>query len=393
MDLSGLDLDLGNNDFFGNLDVVGLEGDSRSAMQTASTPPPKTNTTQKLNSISKQAMEALERDAILPLPENFEAYFEKTLSQEQDEGVREKIKAMVESANHDSRLIELEKTFNDNFTALRSVLEHLLTLCKQMSAMESNTNKRLAEIAEITNPLGVQNAIRVLVNEIKGYHKQFVTQADIISRSYRNMYAKSSSAKTSAMYDTTLGIHSKNFFFNALENECKNGKDFPRHCALVVFAPSRELGAKLNDQGKLVTIFKNIAKVVSKNIGTKDLLAYLGSGRFGMLLKNVQPDAAVSLCEEVVKKCKTSNIFLGDMELQLHIVMGGIVFDVNKTPDTMLQEARTMLDEAVSEGKSLKFASNKSNDTATHTETDNNAQDEFDIPGDDLGDFGDFELS
>ena len=26
MDLSGLDLDIGNNDFFGNLDVVGLEG-------------------------------------------------------------------------------------------------------------------------------------------------------------------------------------------------------------------------------------------------------------------------------------------------------------------------------------------------------------------------------
>lgn len=386
MDLSGLDLDIGNNDFFGSLDVVELEDGKTSFQPSAPITP--TDTTQKLNSISKQAMEALEKDDILPLPENFEAYFAKTLSQEQDENVREKIKAMVESANHDSRLIALEKTFNDNFITLKSVLEQLLILCKQLSSMESNTNKRLAEIAAITNPLGAQNAIKVLLNEIKGFHKQFVTQADIISRSYRDMYAKSSTTKSSAMYDTTLGIHSKSFFLHSLELECKNGKDFPRHCALVVFSPSKELGAQLIDQTKLITTFKNIAKIVSKNIGSKDLVSYLGGGRFGMLLKNVQAQSAIDLCEEVIKKCKATNIFIGDLDLHLHIVMGGIVFDVNKTPESMLEEAKAALDEALNENKTLQFkqAENKGGGTF-------GADDDLDIPGDDLGDFGDFEIS
>lgn len=386
MDLSGLDLDIGNNDFFGSLDVVELEDGKTSFQPSAPITP--TDTTQKLNSISKQAMEALEKDDILPLPENFEAYFAKTLSQEQDENVREKIKAMVESANHDSRLIALEKTFNDNFITLKSVLEQLLILCKQLSSMESNTNKRLAEIAAITNPLGTQNAIKVLLNEIKGFHKQFVTQADIISRSYRDMYAKSSTTKSSAMYDTTLGIHSKSFFLHSLELECKNGKDFPRHCALVVFSPSKELGAQLIDQTKLITTFKNIAKIVSKNIGSKDLVSYLGGGRFGMLLKNVQSQSAIDLCEEVIKKCKATNIFIGDLDLHLHIVMGGIVFDVNKTPESMLEEAKAALDEALNENKTLQFkqAENKGGGTF-------GADDDLDIPGDDLGDFGDFEIS
>lgn len=386
MDLSGLDLDIGNNDFFGSLDVVELEDGKTSFQPSAPITP--TDTTQKLNSISKQAMEALEKDDILPLPENFEAYFAKTLSQEQDENVREKIKAMVESANHDSRLIALEKTFNDNFITLKSVLEQLLILCKQLSSMESNTNKRLAEIAAITNPLGAQNAIKVLLNEIKGFHKQFVTQADIISRSYRDMYAKSSTTKSSAMYDTTLGIHSKSFFLHSLELECKNGKDFPRHCALVVFSPSKELGAQLIDQTKLITTFKNIAKIVSKNIGSKDLVSYLGGGRFGMLLKNVQSQSAIDLCEEVIKKCKATNIFIGDLDLHLHIVMGGIVFDVNKTPESMLEEAKAALDEALNENKTLQFkqAENKGGGTF-------GADDDLDIPGDDLGDFGDFEIS
>ena len=140
MNLDELDLD-GNNDFFGNLDDVGLEGVKNKKPKKANTAK-RTDTTKKLNSISKQAMKALEKDAILPLPENFEAYFEKTLSQEQDEEVRERIKAMVESANHDSRLIALEKTFNENFTTLKSVLEHLLTLCKYMSAMENRSEER-----------------------------------------------------------------------------------------------------------------------------------------------------------------------------------------------------------------------------------------------------------
>ena len=152
-------------------------------------------------------LEALEKDAILPLPENFEAYFEKTLSQEQDEDIREKIRAMIESSNHDSRLIALEKIFNDNFATLKNVLEHLLVLCKHMSAMESNTKDRLAEITEITNPLGAQNAIKVLINEIRGFHKQIVKEADYVSRAYRDMYNKSSLAKNGAMYDTILGIY------------------------------------------------------------------------------------------------------------------------------------------------------------------------------------------
>lgn len=387
MDLNGLDLDIGNNDFFGSLDVVESE-DGKTSFQP-STPTTPTDTTQKLNSISKQAMEALEKDDILPLPENFEAYFAKTLSQEQDENVREKIKAMVESANHDSRLIALEKTFNDNFATLKSVLEQLLILCKQLSSMESNTNKRLAEIAAITNPLGAQNAIKVLLNEIKGFHKQFVAQADTISRSYRDMYAKSSSTKSSAMYDTTLGIHSKSFFLHSLELECKNGKDFPRHCALVMFSPSRELGAQLVDQTKLVTTFKNIAKIVSKNIGSKDLVSYLGGGRFGMLLKNVQTQAAIDLCEEVIKKCKATNIFIGDLDLHLHIVMGGIVFDVNKTPESMLEEAKAALDEALSGNKTLQFKQAENKGGGTFGADDDN----LDIPGDDFGDFGDFEIS
>ncbi len=391
MDLNELDLDLGNNDFFGNLEEVGLEGERKKASkkQETAAPAPKTDTTEKLNSISKQVMQDLEKDAILPLPENFEAYFEKTLSQEQDENVKEKIRAIVESTNHDDRIFELEKIFNDNFVLLKQVLEHLLTLCKTMSAMETNINKRLSDIAKINNPLGAQNAIKVLLNEVRGFHKQFVSQADVISRSYRDMYAKSSSTKQDAIYDTTLGIYNQAFFFQGLESECENGKDFPRHCAVVVFTPSKELGAALTDKAKLVTVFKNISKIVSKNVGKKDLVSYLGAGKFGILLKNVQKDAAVELCENVIKKCKATTIYIGDLELSLSIVMGGIVFDVNKTPETMLQEAKTMLESALQENKSLKFADKEDSNLAVQEEDNLDSM----LSGDGFGDLDNFEIS
>lgn len=390
MDINELDLDLGNNDFFGNLEEVGLEGEKKksSKKQEKATPAPKTDTTEKLNSISKQVMQDLEKDAILPLPENFEAYFEKTLSQEQDEDVKEKIRAIVESTNHDDRIFELEKIFNDNFVLLKQVLEHLLTLCKTMSAMETNLNKRLSEIAKINNPLGAQNAIKVLLNEVRGFHKQFVSQADVISRSYRDMYAKSSNTKQDAIYDTTLGIYNQAFFFQSLESECENGRDFPRHCAVVVFMPSKELGAALTDKAKLVTVFKNISKIVSKNVGKKDLVSYLGAGKFGMLLKNVQKDVAVKLCEEVIKKCKATTTYIGDLELSLNIVMGGIVFDVNKTPEVMLQEAKAMLESALQENKNLKFA-DKEDSSLTAQEDNLDSM----LPGDGFGDLDNFEIS
>ncbi len=389
MDLNGLDLDIGNNDFFGGLDDTELgimkKGQQK---QGGNAPVNLAETTQKLTSISKQALEALEKDAILPLPENFEAYFEKTLSQEQDEDIREKIRAMIESSNHDSRLIALEKIFNDNFATLKNVLEHLLVLCKHMSAMESNTKDRLAEITEITNPLGAQNAIKVLINEIRGFHKQIVKEADYVSRAYRDMYNKSSLAKNRAMYDTILGIYTRSFLMQAIETECKNGREFPRHCAVIVFAPSKEFARQLNDKNKLITAFKNIAKIVSKNIGSKDIVSYLGEGRFGMLLKNVQLEGAVQLCEDVIRRCKETNIFIGDMELQLQIVMGGVTLDVNKTPDILLEEAKEHLQEAIKEGETLKITQKQSKKNAS-----SDSEDDFEIPGDDLGDLGDFDLS
>lgn len=378
MDISELDLDLGSNDFFGNLNAIGLEGEP---LKTKKDTPTQKDTTQKLSSISKQAMEALEKDDILPLPENFEAYFEKTLLQEQDEHMREKIKAVVESTNRDARLIELEKTFNDNFSTLKNILEQLLILCKQMSAMENNTESRLLEIQSITNPLGTQNAIKVLINEIRGFHKQFVSSADSISKSYREMYSQFSNTKQSAMYDTMLGVYNKSFFMHTLELECKNGKEFPRHCALIVFTPAKQLASQLNNQNKLVVTFKNIAKVVSKNIGTKDVISYLGGGKFGILLKNVQPNGAVELCENVIKKCKDTHIFIDDLELSLSIVMGGIVFDCEKTPESMLDMANTTLSSALSEEVSLKFDNKISN--PQNEENLNSALDGLD----DLSDF------
>lgn len=381
MDISELDLDLGNNDFFGNLNAIGLEGEP---LKTKKDTPTQKDTTQKLSSISKQAMEALEKDDILPLPENFEAYFEKTLLQEQDEHMREKIKAVVESTNRDARLIELEKTFNDNFSTLKNILEQLLILCKQMSAMENNTESRLLEIQSITNPLGTQNAIKVLINEIRGFHKQFVSSADSISKSYREMYSQFSNTKQSAMYDTMLGVYNKSFFMHTLELECKNGKEFPRHCALIVFTPAKQLASQLNNQNKLVVTFKNIAKVVSKNIGTKDVISYLGGGKFGILLKNVQPNGAVELCENVIKKCKDTHIFIDDLELSLSIVMGGIVFDCEKTPESMLDMANTTLSSALSEEVSLKFDNKISN--PQNEENLNSALDGLD-------DLSDFDLS
>ncbi len=392
MDLDDLNLDdIGNNDFFGNLDDAGLEEKKKKKLQKEVAPAP-TETTQKLSSISKQALEALEKDDILPLPENFEAYFEKTLSQEQDEDVREKIKAIVESSHHDTRLIALEKVFNDNFATLRTILEHLLTLCKQMSVMESNTQKRLAEITAITNPLGAQNAIKVLMNEMRGFHKQFVVQADFITRSYREMYAQSSNVKSGAMYDTTLGIYTRSFFVHTLELECKNGKDFPRACAVVVLAPVKELTSQINEQNQLVIIFKNIARIVSKNIGTKDIVSYLGGGRFGMLLKNVQIDDAIALCKDVIHKCKPTHIFIDGTELSLNITMGGIVFDVNKAPEQMIQEAKEQLQLAQKEGESLKFSQAKVQDNNSLASDDDDA-DSFELPGDGFGSFDDFDLS
>ncbi len=63
MDLNGLDLDIGNNDFFGGLDDTELgimkKGQQK---QGGNAPVNLAETTQKLTSISKQALEALEKD-------------------------------------------------------------------------------------------------------------------------------------------------------------------------------------------------------------------------------------------------------------------------------------------------------------------------------------------
>lgn len=111
-----------------------------------------------------------------------------------------------------------------------------------------------------------------------------------------------------------------------------------------------------------------------------------------MLLKNVQIDDAIALCKDVIHKCKTTHIFIDGTELSLNITMGGIVFDVNKAPEQMIQEAKEQLQLAQKEGESLKFSQAKVQDNNSLASDDDDA-DSFELPGDGFGSFDDFDLS
>lgn len=365
-----------NNDFFGSLGLE-LESDSPSVSESMDTTG--SITKEKLSEISRKTIQMLDDENIFPFPENFESIFERNLNQEQNEDVKNKIRNVLESRNYDTNVIALETTINGSFASLKSIFEQVGVICKRLEGFESKTLSQLEEINKIQNPLAIKNAIKILLNDTNSTYKEIFDQTKNAIENYAKMYESFLNIRKNSIFDTTLGIHNKQFFFQKLERECLIGKDFAGENALFVVMLSPTLLANLSSKRALSSATKMIAKILLDKIGKEDSICYLGEAEFAIFMKNIPQSQIRDTITQFIDSLKNSTVFLDDVQIALDVIVGASSFDPNLTPQENINNAKSALQSAKDEDKKFEIYKAASSDGIAEDE-------DFD------SDFGNFEI-
>lgn len=367
-----------NNDFFGSLGLE-LEGDSPGASQEGM------DTTdsiakEKLSEISRKTIQMLDDENIFPFPENFESIFERNLNNEQNEDVKNKIRNVLESRNYDNNVIALETTINGSFASLKNIFEQVGAVCKRLEGFESKIMSQIGEINKIQNPLAIKNAVKILLNDTNTTYKEIFEQTKGVIENYAKMYESFLSIRKNSMFDTTLGIHNKQFFFQKLERECLIGKDFAGENALFVAALSPSLLASLGSKRSLLSATKMISKILLDKIGKEDSICYLGDAEFAIFMKNISQPQIRDTITQFIDSLKKSTVFLDDEQIALDVIIGASKFDPNLTPQENIQNAQSALESARAGEKKFEIFKASSSEGVVEEDED------FD------SDFGNFEI-
>lgn len=366
-----------NNDFFGSLGLE-LESDSP-AFSGESIDTTDSIAKEKLNEISKKTIQMLDDENIFPFPENFESIFERNLNQEQNEDVKTKIRNVLESRHHDANIIALETTINGSFASLKNIFEQVGAVCKRLESFESKVFSQLSEIDKIQNPLAIKNAIKILLNDANATYKGIFDQTKSVIENYAKMYESFLNIKKNSMFDTTLGIHNKQFFLQKLERECLIGKDFAGENALFIVALSPTLLASLGSKRSLLSATKMISKILLDKIGKEDSICYLDNAEFAIFMKNIPQSQIRDTTIQFIDSLKKSTVFLDDVQIALDVIIGASRFDANLAPQENIQNAKSALESAKSEDKKFDIFKAASQEDTTEDE-------DFD------SDFGNFEI-
>ena len=365
-----------NNDFFGSL---GLELESDSSFSSESADSTESIAKEKLSEISKKTIQMLDDENIFPFPENFESIFERNLNQEQNEDVKNKIRNVLESRHHNANIIALETTINSSFASLKNIFEQVGALFKRLEGLESKVFSQLTEIDKIQNHQAEKNAIKILLNDTNITYKGIFDQTRSVVENYAKMYESFLHIKKNSMFDTTLGIHNKQFFLQKLERECLIGKDFAGENALFIAAFSPTLLSSLNNKRSLLSATKMVSKILFGKIGKEDSICHLGNAEFAIFVKNIPQSQIRDTTIDFIDSLKKSTVFLDDTQIALELIIGASRFDINLTPQENIQNAKSALESAKSENKKFEIFKAASSEGADEDE-------EFD------SDFGNFEI-
>jgi len=145
------------------------------------------------------------------------------------------------------------------------------------------------------------------------------------------------------MFDKTTGIHSCSYFLQRLEEECQRGQRQGGSFALLLLAITGGVGSERDS-----ILDASIGRLIAQSIHNSDVPAYIGDGRYGVLLLEVGDEARVvanRLQDEVF-------LWLDAQSTGLSVATGAAIFPQGGvTAERLLKRAEHLLASAIKAAK------------------------------------------
>ncbi len=303
-----------------------------------------------IEKFAKKVFDKLIEEGIPPVPYNFSLYFFNMLEDESLEFKKQiqDIVSLEESGDIEKEL-ELEKKLKTSFKYLKEILQRTAVIYKLTNQMKIVSDEALKQIAHIAS----QKAFSKYLKSFEEKISKISTKMDESLKEIKETYAKNieliKEIESNSIFDMKYGVYNDKYFKEEVKKEIEFIKKF-RYISSVVFIKVRhDVLTKLKNEKSQIILNKSIAKILLKTSRRTDIIAHLGNGIFGLLLKHTDRIGAIKTIERFSEIIANSAIFVEGNEIEIKIVGSICELIGNKTYEEYLSKCKDLLAKAQEE--------------------------------------------
>lgn len=279
--------------------------------------------TSDLELFSKEVLTALIADNLPPTPNNFSLYFDRILD-DKSESLKRQIGSILELEENsdDEKNIALEKTLKQGFSSVRGILQLSTTLYKNMTLMEKILDKHKDGIKKKPSMTAVNDILISLSDDVGKLGGILKKQVSHMKELYDETATIVRQVENETIFDDQYGVYNKRYLISKLVQETQLMVEYRHKSSLIFVRLSDETLLRINSNKAKQLIVRTVARLLLKTSRRSDTVAHYGDGIFSMLLKHTDIENAKRAADRLFDLVASTNFFLGEQEVSLHIAIG-----------------------------------------------------------------------
>ena len=173
-----------------------------------------------LNKFSSAVLKQLLAENIQPTPDNFDIYFRKLL-ESKPANFQKKVLELLDFSKEDKldRQALIEKDIKTGFAQIRSMMQIISLIYKNLGIMKGIAKKRLNEMSASANPLEVQGNIKAFGGELEKLNILMERHINAIKASYEEVDKIFKNVEDNSIYDSKFEVYNKKYLLKILSDE------------------------------------------------------------------------------------------------------------------------------------------------------------------------------
>jgi len=277
----------------------------------------------EMERFAKKVFDKIIEENIYPIPYYYSIYFFNMLEEESAE-FKKSVMGLIEleGTNELEEDLKFEQKLKTSFKYSKDIIKETAMVYKLTSLFKDKNNTFLKEIENVSTPQVFKNILRNTQKNTEAINKKI---SDSIS-SMKELYSKNivtlKEIEKETIFDSLYGLYNNNYFLRELDREISQIKKFKHTSSLIIIKPTDLVLNKLNSEKSKIVINRFVAKILLKTSRRTDIIAHLGNGFFGMLLKHTDKIGAMRTSERLSDIISNSTMFIEGEELEVHISIG-----------------------------------------------------------------------
>jgi len=286
--------------------------------------------TTKLEIFAKKVLDKMIEENIYPIPYYYSIYFFNMLEDEDIEFKKSVMEIIeLESSNELEDDLKFEQQLKKSFKYSKQIVKDTATIYKLSSLLKEKNDFLLKEIDNVATPQVFKTILLNTKKHIELINKKISQTLKEIKDIYAQNISTLKEIEKESIFDSLYGIYNKKYFMLELEKEIKQIKTLKHISSILVLKVKDDILKKLNTEKTKIIVNRMIAKILLKTSRRTDIVAHLGEGKFGMLLKHTDRIGAIKTSERLADMISNSTMFIEGEELEIKIVIAIIELTIN----------------------------------------------------------------